>query len=176
MSESARVRDVGALDELRGALAEFGGHAMLALEGVDAALRRALDWLEDQDRYWQSVIRTQEDAVHTAKQELSRRRIMKVSDRPPDCTEQEEELRRARRRLEFAQEKQEATRHWLRQWGTEMIEFEGPTRQLKSFLEADLPRARALLQGKAETLENYLALLPAAESRPAPAANGGNPK
>ena len=49
MSESARVRDVLALDELRGALAEFGEQTMLALESVDAALRRTREWLEDQD-------------------------------------------------------------------------------------------------------------------------------
>src|SRR4051812_8086827 len=130
MSEAARVHSVATLEVLRGALAEFGDQAQLALEGVDAEVRRALDWLEGQDRHWLAVIRKQEEFVFLAKQELARRRMMKVGDRSPDTSEQEEELHRARRRLEFAQDKLEVTRHWLRQWDSAMIEFEGPARQL----------------------------------------------
>lgn len=160
MSDSARVRHVGVLEELRGSLAEFADLATLALEGVDADLRRTREWLERQERHWQATIRKCEDTVNAAKQELARRRLMKAGDRPLDCSEQEEQLHRARRRLEFAEEKQEVTRNWLRQWDTEMIDYEGPTRQLKNFLATDLVRAGALLRDKVQSLENYLAVTP----------------
>jgi hypothetical protein len=138
MSESARVRSV------------------LALEAVENELRRTQEWLEDQDSRWTAEIREQEEASFIAKQELARRRMMKIGERHVDCWEQEKAVRMAQQRLEFAQEKLEITRHWLRQWSSEMIEFEGPTRHLKSFMEADLVRACALLEGKAESLEKYL--------------------
>jgi hypothetical protein len=177
MSEGARVRNVEVLDALRVALAEFSDQAGMALEGVEAELRRAQEWLEDQDRHWQTMIRKGEEAVFLAKQDLARRRMMKVGDRPVDCTEQEEELYRAKQQLAHAQDKQEITRQWVRQWGTEMIEFEGPTRQLKSFLETDLVRAAALLEGKAEALETYLATVSTAPAtRPAPPAPQGKEK
>jgi hypothetical protein len=169
MSESARVRHVGALNELGGALTSFADRSLLALESVDAEMRRALDWLDAQVGHWQTEIRKSEEAVFLAKQELGRKKLMRVGDRPPDTSEQEEALYHARERLRRAEDKLEATRNWLRQWDTEMIEYEGPTRQLKSFLEMDISRAGALLKNKTEILESYLATGLPDESAPAAA-------
>ncbi len=160
MSDSARVRSVDVLGTLRGALVEFADQTVLALDSVASEIRRAEEWLQDQDRRWQTEIRTQEEAIFLAKQELTRRRVLSAGDRPVDCSEQEKTLRLARQRLEFAEEKLEITRHWLRQWDSTMIEFEGPTRQLKSFLESDVARACALLENRADSLEGYLAVAP----------------
>jgi hypothetical protein len=166
MSDSARVHSIDALDDLREALIQFGDRTLQALDAASAELRRTHEWLDDQERYWRDQIRKQEEAVFLAKQELARRRMMKVGDRHVDCSDQEKELRRAKERLEFAEEKQELTRHWLRQWATETMEFEGPCRQLKGFLESDLVRANTLLENKTDALEAYLAVTP--PERPAP--------
>jgi hypothetical protein len=166
MSDSARVRSIDALDDLREALIQFGDRTLQALDAAAAELRRTHEWLDDQERYWRDEIRKQEEAVFLAKQELARRRMMKVGDRHVDCSEQEKALRRAKERLEFAEEKQELTRHWLRQWATETMEFEGPCRQLKGLLESDLVRACNLLENKTEALEAYLAVTPPERSAP----------
>src|SRR5687767_7005244 len=113
MSESARVRQVGALADLRGVLTLFADRTMLALESVDAELRRAQEWLDSQAGHWQTEIRKGEEAVFLAKQELSRKKMMRVGDRAPDCSEQEEALYYAKERLRRADEKLEVTRHWL---------------------------------------------------------------
>ena len=172
MNESARVRFVGTLEELRGALTVFADKSALALECMDAELRRTQEWLERQLAHWQAEIRQCEEAAFLAKQELARKRMMKFDDQPVDTWEQEQALRRAKRRLEVAEDKQEVTRNWLRQWASELLEYEGPARLLKSYLEADVVRACALLMRKLETLEAYLAVSPPSEAPTSIAADG----
>jgi hypothetical protein len=168
MNGSANVTAIEALSELRAALCTFGEKSAEALATADAEIRRTVDWLEDQYKYWTHEVRRCEDWVFQARTELNRRRMLKIGDRPPDCTEQEEELQKARMALEHAEDQVQRTRRWERLWQEAIIEYRGPVGQLKTLLDGDLPKATALLERKITALDEYVSL--AAPVTPAPAA------
>jgi len=169
---SARVRSIESLADLKAALCAFAAEAKEGLSSVSMELRRAENWLADQSKYWGAAVRKCEDNVFSAKQELSRRRMMRIGERSPDTSEQEEALERARQRLAYAEEKLEATRAWQRQLPQAIIDYDGPANQLLGIIDAELPKADALLAQKIAALEEYVRI--AAEAAGS-AARGGQP-
>lgn len=156
MNTGAGVTSLDALNEWYAALAEFRTDAQNALTALALALQRADDWLGEQQQYWQRQIRVCEEAVVEAKAELTNRRHADFSGRVPDCTVQEKNLRLAEARLEFAEERLEAVRRWMKHLTLEIRDtFDGPSRHLALFLEADLPRGLALLARQLTALEQY---------------------
>ena len=158
MAESAHVSSIGALAEFRAGLCTFIEEARNAMVSLDMEIRRVVDWVGDQLRFWKDEMREAEDDVLRARSELSRRKMMRVGDRPIDTTEQEKNLARARRRLEHAEEKLAATKHWILVLPDEIREFEGPSRLFQDSVESDLPKVVAMLERKIAALEAYAAL------------------
>ena len=158
MGEAAHVTSIPALADLRAALLTFAAEARDALGAAGLEIRRTLDWLDAQLKYWQQEVRRSEDALFEAKQELARRKILRVGGEPLDCTEQEKAVRLAQARLEHAEDQRTRTRVWIRELPEAVTEYEGPTRQLGNLAEAGLQRACALLESKIESLEAYVAL------------------
>jgi len=155
MSQSAHVVSVGALADFRAGLCVFADEAKNALTTLDMDIRRALDWLTGQLQHWKEEARAAEDAVILARNELARRRMMRISDRPPDTTEQEKVLARARAWLEHAQERLENTKRWLWALPEEIRDYEGPARLFQEIVESDLPKVVAMLGRKIQSLEAY---------------------
>src|SRR5438552_1149509 len=79
-----------AMEESRAALLTYAREAREALYDVDADTRQTTERLDDQRKSWRSEVRHGEDAVLQARHELSRRKLLRISDRPPDTTEQEQ--------------------------------------------------------------------------------------
>ncbi len=156
MGQSAEVSSLQALIDWKASLCTFRSEAREALSSASMEIQHTLAWLEEQLKYWTSMVRHCEDEVFQAKNELARKKMMRIGDRPPDTTDQERALRRAQERLAHAQEKEENSRHWLRQLPNDIIDYEGPARQLGGMLDADLPKADALLENKIASLEAYL--------------------
>ncbi len=153
---SARVHVIQALADLKAALCTFTAQAKEALSAIDMDIRRFNDWLQDQEKFWRKAVQEAEEAVFLAKQELARRRLMKMGDRPPDTSEQVKALRKAKERLAHAEDKLETTRRWGRQWPQALIDYQGPAGQLTALLEADWPKADAVLEQKIAALEAYV--------------------
>jgi DNA repair exonuclease SbcCD ATPase subunit len=141
--------------DFQAALLTFADRAKDALSSVELALQRMLDWLADQAKHWQAEIRQAEDAVFQAKQELTRKKMIRIGDRKPDTTDQEKALRRAQAWLEHAQEKLARTRHWQRAFPDAMYDYHSPARQLQFLLEAQVPLMNAYLTQKVVALESY---------------------
>jgi hypothetical protein len=160
VGEAANVTTIAALADLRAALLTFADEGRDALGAVETEIRRTFDWLDAQLKHWQHEVRRCEDELFQAKQELARRKILRVGDRPPDCTEQEKAVRLAQARLEHAEEQREKTRVWLRELPEAVMEYEGPGRQLGNLIDGGLERACALLERKVESLEAYVSLTP----------------
>jgi hypothetical protein len=158
MSEFARVASIEALVEFRADLCTFGERAQEGLSSAQMQIQRTLDWIDEQAKYWQREVSHWEDTVTEARTELARRKMIRIGDRAPDCTEQEAILRAALRRLDEAQEKLARTRRWQPQFRRAVDEYQGPARQLAGFLEGEQPRALALLQQRIDSLEAYARL------------------
>jgi DNA repair exonuclease SbcCD ATPase subunit len=155
MNPAAHVTSIEGMADFRAALLTFTEKAKDSLSTVDLELRRMIDWLADQAKQWQAEIRTAENAVFEAKNELARKKMMRIGDRRPDTTDQEKALRRAQARLEHAEEKLGRTRHWQRAFPDAMLDYQGPARQLQFLLDAQVPQMNAYLNQKIEALEKY---------------------
>lgn len=159
MNFAADVRSIEDLREMHAAVCRFRTDAQDALASVDLIVRRAADYLSDQLTFWQAAIRRCEEEVFQANQELKQRQYVGFDGRVPDTTVQEKNLQRAKQRLQHAQEKLAAVRRWMTRLPKQVAEvYEGPARQLAATLEAELPRALAVLERRIQSLEAYAAL------------------
>ncbi len=155
----ADVRAIDALREWLGALATYKSEAGEALGGFRLEVGRGTDWVADQMHLWQRSIRKCEDAVVQAKAELSARQFPDVNGRMPDTTVQERNLKRAKVRLEHAQDKVATCRKWLTHLPKVIDEvFSGPANRLSNTLEGDVPRGMATLERQIDALERYAEL------------------
>ena len=152
---SAQVHSLEKLIDFQAALAIYCQHAKEALTGIDVEIRRMQNWLEERMQFWHAEVRRLEDDVFRARQELARKQLMRVGDRPADTTEQEIALAKAKARLEHAEQKRAACRRWLRDFPDALAEYQGHAVNCQSILEADMPRMLAFLDRKMDLLEAY---------------------
>ena len=158
---AADVRSIAAVIDWRADLTNYGDLLADAMAGVDLEIRRAYDWLDEQLAQWRRAIRACEEEVVRAKAELSQRKFPTWDGRDPDCTVQEKNLRLAKARLEHCQDKVDTVRRWIGRLPKVIDEvFTGPSRRLKSILEADLPNALTELARRIAALETYASLRP----------------
>jgi hypothetical protein len=156
MNAGAGVTSFAVLHDWYAALAKFRTQAQDALTELALSLQRASAWLDEQQQYWQRQIRGCEEAVTQAKAELTNRRYTDFSGNIPDCTVQEKNLRRAKAKLQAAEDRLEAVRAWMLRLPREIsATYDGPTGRLTLFLDADLPSGLALLARQLTALEKY---------------------
>lgn len=152
---AAQVHAVQRLADFRAALATFADRGKNAMSGNSMEIRRALDWLTEQLQGWQGEIRRAEEAVVVAKNELARKKMMRIGDRPPDTTDQEKQLRKAQARLAHAEEKRDNTKRWLRQLPDAIEEYNGQAKPFQDMLDHDLTKMANFLIDKIAALEAY---------------------
>lgn len=182
MNLAADVRSIDALREWLIALANYRSSAMEVLSGLEMEIRRAYDWIEDQAKRWKTAVKDCEEEVLRAKTELSGRKFTDATGRMPDTTVQERNLRRAKARLEQAEEQVHKCRSWHMRLPKLIDEnYNGPARRLTTFIEVDVPNAMALLNRRIEALESYanlkpdFAAAPSVASMPSPEAKPAEP-
>ena len=159
MADQADVRSIDAVLEWHAALTNYGHTLAEAMSGVEVEIHRANEWLHEQLVRWQRAIRDCEDEVVQAKAELAARRFPGFDGRMPDTSTQEKNLRKAKARLEHAEEKVLVIRSWIGKLPKAIDEvYRGPAHRLVNFLEAELPRGLALLDRRIAGLESYAGL------------------
>jgi hypothetical protein len=166
MSQSARVLSLETIAEFREALCQFRLDAAKALDAATGDIRRAFDWLQDQQKFWKGTVRLCEEELLRAKRELEQRKLARMDDHGPGYTEQEQAFRKAQARLRHAEEKAEHCRCWIRALPREVIDCEGQIQRLAGMLDAELRQGVAVLDRKQASLEAYVHLAP--PSAPAP--------
>ncbi len=152
----AHVTATEALIDFRALLCTFGEQAKDALGMIEHEIRRTLSFLDEQMRMWHGQLRQAEEEIIQARIELNQRRNQRIGDRKPDTTYQEKVLRRAQAKLEYAEQKLTTTRRWQRDLPHEIMNYEGPARQLQTAVESEVPRMVAFLDRKLVALESYL--------------------
>ncbi len=155
MGPTAHVTETEAISLFRAMLCTFAKDAQDALAIIDHEIQRTFSFLDEKMHGWQAEVRHAEDAAIQAKIELKQLEQQRIGDRKPDTTFQEKVLRRAQGRLEFAEEKLAAAKRWQRDLPHELLDYQGPARQLQNTLEGDVPRMTALLDRKMAALEAY---------------------
>ena len=89
MLSAASVQSVAALAEFRAAIIAFRSEGQDALASLAQDCRKAADWLSDQRKSWERLLRQYYDEVVHAKAELVRRQMVPAGDRLPDTSQQE---------------------------------------------------------------------------------------
>lgn len=172
MGVGADVRSIDALREWLAALVTWRSDTAEALSGVRLEINRGCEWVEQQLHLWQRSIRSLEDQVVQAKAELSAKQFPGYDGRMPDTTVEERNLRRAKAKLEHAQQQVSVCRKWAVQLPKLIDEvFSGPANRLANFLDAEVPRGQAALDRRVEAAERYAGLrtdYAATPSGPAP--------
>jgi HD superfamily phosphohydrolase len=163
---TAKVHAVERLADFEACVRTFADKAKNAMSANQMEIRRAYDWLETQLNLWKAEIRRAEDAVTQAKIELTRRRMIKFNDRPPDTTEQEKVLRRAQARLAHAEDKRDNTKRWLRQLPDAIEEYDGQARPFTDMLDHEVVKMALFLEQKIAALEAYQHMNPSAGGTP----------
>lgn len=154
--QGADVRSIAALREWEAALVSYREDVAETLAGIRTEIRRAEDWVQEQHDKWKQAVRDTEEEVHKAKQDLAAKNTPGPTGRVPDLTLEERALRRARAKLEHAQEKVQVCKQWIGRLPKQIDElYTGSSHRLQAFLDGELARGMALMSRQVEALERY---------------------
>jgi hypothetical protein len=158
MSPRANVRSLDAIRYFRPAVIRFEDDVTAALTGLRTELNRTLQWLDhDCPAYWQQQVRSGFDSVAEARTQLSRRQMMTVAGRHPDCIDEKKALGRAKQNLEQAQEKLRLCRQWSIKAHRAADEYNSRIGRVEQSMSQNLPRMKVILERIVEALESYSA-------------------
>ena len=168
MTDSARILATEALTEARAALAEFAETVDRALAGVDADIHRTTQWLQNErPAHWKREVRRREDAVFNAKGAIARKEIIAAPE-PASVVDERKALDRAKRRLDEALRRQQATQRWGAVWERDAMVYKGAAHQLRNMVSGQIPVALARLSRMIESVEAYLSVAPPSGDPDAP--------
>lgn len=159
MSTQADVKSIDTLAFVKAAIAAFAHEANQALGEVELEGSRAVEYLTvDRAAYWKSEVRKANDAVNKATKDLENcRAFKKVGDNTPACVEEKKNLEKARRRLEFCEQKEAIVRRWkpvieqqFRETCVRLVHFHEVT-------DVRCPKAMAVVERMLKALDAYRA-------------------
>jgi hypothetical protein len=160
MSETARIDSIAELRAFRVALIKFVESCTVALGDAESDMQRTMTWLErDQLTFWNGQLAKRAELVTRAKEAV---RMKKLYRSPTGATQsavdEEKALRVAIRLLEEAEQKIVACKQWGRRLQKEIMLYKGGVTRFTSVLGGDVPRALAMLDSMAGSLEEYATL------------------
>jgi hypothetical protein len=162
MNRSAQVNSIDAIDQFRAAFGIFGDEVNQVLSAIRSDLQRFLSWLEhDQLGHWQREIRVRDERVAEAKNELHRCLSATIDpNRTPSCLQEKKLLAIAKQRLEEAERKLAAVRHWIVAVRQAVVDYHARAEPLASAAASDVPKAMAELQRTVSRLTSYIEVAP----------------
>jgi hypothetical protein len=153
---SANVHSVDAIKDVRNALIRFQERATTAMGDIRQKVDRTTAWLElDRPNYWQDQERRAYDLVASTRVAFETCKLRTVAGRRSDCIEEKKAFERAKMRMEYVREKQQAVRKWMVQAGKEANEYRSRTSNFLRSLENDVPLMIAQLGRMIDAIERY---------------------
>ena len=157
MSGSAHITDVEAIANFLVALRRFQDESLTAIAMLNQQVARALQFFDhDLPGQWKRQVRHCYDDISEARVRLETRRNRTVGGQRPACIEEQQDLAKAKKKLEETEEKVELTRRWAINLHQESDEFRGRSGRCKYYLENDLQKTIALLERTLSSVEKYL--------------------
>ena len=177
MGRFARVTSIGVLQTTASAVQRFRGEAAGAMDDLEIAVRRALEWIHhDRKEYWACELRRSWEAVSQARVQLQQAQTSrKIVGHESACVDEQRALDRAKRRLETAEQKVQAVQHWMHAIDRAVDEFQQSRVRFTTWLDTDLLQATAALNRMSESLESYVSLEAPADSGAPTAVPGSAP-
>ena len=157
MSGQADVKSIDTLAFVKAALASFAHEAGQALGEVELEGRRGVEYVTmERAAHWKTEVRRAGDAVNKAIKDLEHcRAFKKVGDNTPSCVEEKKNLDKARKRLEYAEQKEATVRRWkpvveqqFRETCVRLVHF-------REVIDVNCPKAVAVLERVLKALDAY---------------------
>jgi len=158
MSSQVKVEDFEVFRVFRVALLKFAQAVDQSLSGAESQIGRTHSWLEnEQASFWQGQLRKRTEAVTKARDAVRQKKLYKdASGHSPSAVEEEKTLARCIAAVAEAEHKIEAVRKWLPRMEKAADAYRGGVSRLNLAVSADIPKAIALLDRLAGTLEQYV--------------------
>lgn len=156
MSDSANVKSIDALKRFQAAVTMFQEDARLCVSALEMQLLRMLAWLErDRPVFWKREIENCYRQMGEARIRLHQCRMRRTGDFRPTCFEEQKDLERWKKELEFAQKQIPVVKYWNVCAHHEANEYHGRASQLTRAIERDIPHLLAMLHQAVDCLEAY---------------------
>jgi hypothetical protein len=122
-------------------------------------IRRAVEWIQhDRRDHWTHEVRRGYERVSEARVQLQQAKTFRrIGNDDPSCLDEKKALERSKRRLDTAEEKVAAVRHWCHVIEHAVHAYRGTRGQVTGWLDADYPKAIAVLKRMMAALEQYVA-------------------
>ena len=127
MAQAAKVTSIDAVGRMAAALQAFRAEAGSGLDDLQMEIQRGLQWIHhDRKEYWAGRSAAPRSGWRkpacNLQQAMTYRR---VADHQPTCIDEKRALAAAKRRLQIAQDKVQAVRHWARVIDRAVDEYRG---------------------------------------------------
>lgn len=157
MNRMARVGSIETIEDLKNSFVNFREEVEAAMYVVESEMQRMLTWLKhDQHKYWMREIKKSEEILSETKGDLHRKKITSIAGQQGSFYEEKAQVRKAKMRLEEAQEKLEITRKWIVRVEEAITEYKAQSQALAATMDLDVPKAIATLNNIMESVEGYL--------------------
>jgi len=172
MADQVKVEDFEVFGLFRAAMLKFAQGVTQSLSNADSQIARTHSWLEGEQRsYWEGQIRKRQEAVLKARDAVRQKKLYKdFSGHTRTAIEEEKILAQCVAAVEEAQRKLEAIRKWLPRLEKAADLYRSGVSRLSRTVEGDVPRAVALLDRLAVSLEGYVQIEAPAGAMPESAA------
>jgi hypothetical protein len=152
----ANVHSLDALRDVRAALVRFQERAITAMGDLRQKIDRTVDWLElDRPGYWREQERKAYDQVAATRIAYETCRLRTVGGRRSDCIEEKKAFERAKVRLQYVHQKQEAVVKWVVHAGRDANEYRARTSNFQRALDNDVALMIAQIGRMIDALEAY---------------------
>lgn len=168
MSQSAKVTSIDTLDSFRASLIVYLSKATRVLDDVRDDVGRTKVWLHTEClSHWKKEIRLRQRTLDQANAELMTERL---ADNREAIQTRKMAVRKAKARVEEAEAKLARVKYWIRNYETKVEAKSKVVHQMQHYLDYDMKKAVAYLEGAAKSLAEYADLKPASKTVSAPAA------
>lgn len=156
MSGAAKVHSVEAIRDLKIAYCKLSEEVQRALDQRNIQIRKFVDWLNtDQRNYWLAELKVRKKELDEATAALSRKKLSAGARDGAQASAERVAVRKAKERIEQAERKLKAIQHWSSVVEQAVRNYEGPSRQLSSYLQTAAPKGVQMLDGALAALDAY---------------------
>jgi len=165
--QGANVKRISVLKELNSSLNGFSQSVAQNIRSVQREINSTLDWIAERERHWQGVVRQRQAELAQAERALAlcKARPPDKNGRKPNCSQEADAVKRAKRALDEAQKTLQEVLKWRRTLDNQISAYIGQATRLQRTTNTTLSQASTFLKTKANDLGDYQSIRPPGQIR-----------
>lgn len=163
MRNTAYIRDITSLEELRIAIARFCEESENQLQAIDSKLQSRIGDLKSLESQFQRMIESAQDDLRNANRSLSSCKADTYEDEDgdtvyPDCDYEKEEVIECKKRLEHAEQNYSSFKREIRNLEIAIAEYQIPKVKYRTLIQFEKEAATSSLKQLINGAEDYLSV------------------